>query len=214
MAFLFGVVSREICTVAVNNAPFAGHIFVPIWDSGWGLIAVEGSAGREAADSDPLADLHREMAETLRRVAWAMLRDWSLAEDAVQEAFVLFAVKADEIPVEHRRGWLVRTVQLTAFNLRRTRERQGKLLREQSEQYRQTVFAATDAPMAATISAEDCEQLRQAMLELPDSQRQVLRRRLYDDKTFQEIADELGITLGTALSRMRLAIEKLRKNLT
>jgi RNA polymerase sigma-70 factor (ECF subfamily) len=36
---------------------------------------------------------------------------------------------------------------------------------------------------------------------------------MYEDKTFAQIAEELGLPLGTVLTRMRLALEKLRRTL-
>jgi RNA polymerase sigma-70 factor (ECF subfamily) len=39
-----------------------------------------------------------------------------------------------------------------------------------------------------------------------------LKLRIFEDRTFAEIAEQLQIPLGTALSRMRLALEKLRAN--
>jgi RNA polymerase sigma-70 factor (ECF subfamily) len=36
--------------------------------------------------------------------------------------------------------------------------------------------------------------------------------RIYEEKTFATIAEELGIPLGTALARMRAALEKLRRS--
>jgi len=48
---------------------------------------------------------------------------------------------------------------------------------------------------------------------LPPEQQQVVRMRIYEDKTFAVIAAELGIPLGTALGRMRTALIKLRAKL-
>ena len=46
---------------------------------------------------------------------------------------------------------------------------------------------------------------------LPDKQRQIVHMRIYEEKTFAVIAEELDIPLGTALARMRTALAKLRK---
>ncbi|NQU19940.1 MAG: hypothetical protein HQ567_01555 [Candidatus Nealsonbacteria bacterium] len=43
------------------------------------------------------------------------------------------------------------------------------------------------------------------LTELPAKQREVVRMRIYEEKTFVRIAEELGIPLGTALARMRAA---------
>ena len=57
------------------------------------------------------------------------------------------------------------------------------------------------------------EVVRQAIDELPEAQRQIVCLRIYDEKTFAEIAEELQIPLGTALSRMRAAVSKLKERL-
>jgi RNA polymerase sigma-70 factor (ECF subfamily) len=46
---------------------------------------------------------------------------------------------------------------------------------------------------------------------LPDSQREVLEMRYYRDMSFNEIADITGVSINTALGRMRYAILNMRK---
>jgi RNA polymerase sigma-70 factor (ECF subfamily) len=55
--------------------------------------------------------------------------------------------------------------------------------------------------------------VREAIERLTEDQRQVVRMRIYEEKTFAEIAEELGIPLGTALTRMRAALGRLRTEL-
>ena len=55
--------------------------------------------------------------------------------------------------------------------------------------------------------------LRKALGELPAEQGRVVWARMYEDKTFAQIAEEFGLPLGTVLTRMRLALEKLRRTL-
>lgn len=47
--------------------------------------------------------------------------------------------------------------------------------------------------------------------ELPDDQREVLEMRIYQDLSFKEIADLTGVSINTALGRMRYAVLNLRK---
>ena len=47
--------------------------------------------------------------------------------------------------------------------------------------------------------------------ELPDSQKEVLRMRLFKDMSFKEIGDHTGVSINTALGRMRYAVINLRK---
>ena len=47
--------------------------------------------------------------------------------------------------------------------------------------------------------------------ELPEDQKEVLNMRLYRDMSFKEIAEITGVSINTALGRMRYAIINLRK---
>jgi RNA polymerase sigma-70 factor (ECF subfamily) len=63
------------------------------------------------------------------------------------------------------------------------------------------------------LRLESVELVREALEELPPEQRQVVRMRIYEEKTFAVISKELKIPLGTALARMRSAVMKLRDKL-
>ncbi len=60
------------------------------------------------------------------------------------------------------------------------------------------------------IAAETAEQVRKAMATLPDSQAEIVRLSFFAEKPHAEIAQELGIPLGTVKSRVRLALARLR----
>ncbi len=55
------------------------------------------------------------------------------------------------------------------------------------------------------------EDLRRLVDRLPDVQRQVLEMRYYQDLSFKEIAEITGVSINTALGRMRYAILNLRR---
>ena len=57
---------------------------------------------------------------------------------------------------------------------------------------------------------EKVELLKRRINELSEQQQQVLRLRIFEDMTFAEIAKTMRIPIGTALSRMRLALDRLR----
>jgi RNA polymerase sigma factor (sigma-70 family) len=68
------------------------------------------------------------------------------------------------------------------------------------------------------ISAEDAlideqivQDLQRLILELPEDQREVLLMRVYKDMSFKEIAENTGVSINTALGRMRYAVINLRK---
>ncbi len=53
--------------------------------------------------------------------------------------------------------------------------------------------------------------LRSLIDELPDDQREVLLMRIYKDMSFKEISENTGVSINTALGRMRYALINLRK---
>jgi len=75
--------------------------------------------------------------------------------------------------------------------------------------------ADTDAEPAESlvVRRQTVDAVRQALDELPPPQRRIVQMRIYENKTFAAIAEQLDIPLGTALGRMRLATEKLRRRL-
>ena len=65
-------------------------------------------------------------------------------------------------------------------------------------------------PLSKMADQEEMDELAKRISELPEEQRQVLRLRFFENRTFAEIAESMQIPIGTALSRMRLALERLR----
>ncbi|MEH6406868.1 MAG: sigma-70 family RNA polymerase sigma factor [Leeuwenhoekiella sp.] len=53
--------------------------------------------------------------------------------------------------------------------------------------------------------------VRRLIEELPDDQKEVLKMRMYKEMSFKEIADNTGVSINTALGRMRYALINLRK---
>lgn len=157
-----------------------------------------------------IENLHAECSPQLINLAWAILRDWELAADAVQETFKILSQKISGIDESHLRGWLVKTVQFQSLNLRRSQHRAMKLVQRIGEE--PTRYITSKAEQTCE-RVESVEALRQAVESLPPEQRQIVQMRLVLEKGFAEIAKELQLPLGTVLSRMRLAVEKLRKRL-
>jgi RNA polymerase sigma-70 factor (ECF subfamily) len=72
-------------------------------------------------------------------------------------------------------------------------------------------LAAEDMqPDEAVVIAEQLNQLKWALGQLPDVQREVLVLRVYGQMTFREIAKQQQIPTNTALGRYRYAIDRLR----
>jgi RNA polymerase sigma-70 factor (ECF subfamily) len=63
------------------------------------------------------------------------------------------------------------------------------------------------------VREENIELVKRLIEELPEAQKQVLIMRHYLDMSFQEIADQTGVSINTALGRMRYALIHLRKKM-
>ena len=55
------------------------------------------------------------------------------------------------------------------------------------------------------------DDLQKIIIKLPQDQREVIDLRLYKEMSFKEISDATGVSINTALGRMRYAIINLRK---
>jgi RNA polymerase sigma-70 factor (ECF subfamily) len=58
---------------------------------------------------------------------------------------------------------------------------------------------------------EETEKLGQALAKLPEKQRQLIQSAYFGDLSHSEIAEQTGLPLGTIKSRIRLALERLRR---
>lgn len=110
------------------------------------------------------------------------------------------------------RGWLFRVGWNEAMVVRRVKTRHQNLL-QKAVWNRDLDRPEPTAPHAGLVQDETVEAVRKAISELPEEQRTVVRSRIYKDKTFAVIAEELGLPLGTVLTRMRLAMQKLERSL-
>ena len=70
-----------------------------------------------------------------------------------------------------------------------------------------------DFSESENLSKETKLYLKKIIQDLPDKQREVLVMRHYMDMSFQEIAESTGVSINTALGRMRYALIALRKKI-
>lgn len=161
-------------------------------------------------DQATVAECHLAFSKMLERYAWALVRDWSLAADVVQTSFVAFSRFGGNVAPEARKSWLFRVAHREAI---RVRDRQKPYL-QTSRESTASVFEAQATyevnPLSKMADQEDMDDLAKRISELPEEQQQVLRLRFFENRTFAEIAESMQIPIGTALSRMRLALERLR----
>ena len=158
-------------------------------------------------DDDALGVLYDRFGRLAFRLAFRILRDRALAEDAVQEAFLAVWRSADAYKRERAKPstWILTVVHRRAVDLvRREQSRRGEPLEVAPE--------PSVGPVDEDAVLRDRRAAVQAALtELPGEQRQALELAYYGGLTQSELAERLGVPLGTVKSRMFAGLGRLRE---
>jgi RNA polymerase sigma factor (sigma-70 family) len=158
-----------------------------------------------------VVSLYETHGEELHRFVLGVLRDPDLTGDVMQATFSKALELGHTARPETLKGWLFRVAYHEALASRRRRLSGDRARRRLADLGRAgSAGAQADHPDHGLIRGETVDAVRRALSTLPDAQRQVVLARVYDDKTFAQIARESGLPLGTVLTRMRLAMNKLR----
>jgi RNA polymerase sigma-70 factor (ECF subfamily) len=141
------------------------------------------------------------------RVVYRLCGDTGLAEDMAQEAFLRSWVNLSSFrPQSSLRNWLYQiAVNATLDVLRR---RPDEAIEDEAVQM---VPDQAAGPEATLIENERVALLQQAMHALPEAARSVLVLREYGGLSYQEIASALDIPVGTVMSRLNYARNRLRE---
>jgi RNA polymerase sigma factor (sigma-70 family) len=160
-----------------------------------------------AGDEEALGALYDRFGRVAYGVAVRILRDRALAEDAVQEAFLALWRSADSYRQERAKPstWILTLVHRRAVDLvRREDRRRGEPLDEAPEP------VVGNVPEEANLR-ERRTAVQAALRELPADQRQALELAYYGGFTQSELAERLGVPLGTVKSRMFAGLTRLRE---
>jgi RNA polymerase sigma-70 factor (ECF subfamily) len=144
-----------------------------------------------------------ELAPGLVLFARQFVRQLPDAEDIVQDAFVRFWRKEHSI---ENRGLLYATVRSVALDLLRRDARRARREANAALEVERTTSPQFDFDDGSQ------QELAAAVDRLPIEQREVLVMKIWNELTFAEIGQALGISQNTAASRYRYALAALKKN--
>ncbi len=167
------------------------------------------SADGQRIDPALVASLYVKHGEELRLFVLGVLRDADLAGDVLQATFAKAVEVGHTAREETLKGWLFRVAFHEALALRRKQAVRDKANRRIAVED----GTKSESPLEEVCRWETVVTIRQALEQLPAEQRQVVQMRVYDQKKFIEIAEELGLPLGTVLTRMQAGLKKLRRHL-
>jgi RNA polymerase sigma-70 factor, ECF subfamily len=164
-------------------------------------------------DRPALEELFRRYKDPAYRVAYRLLGNPDDALDAVQDGFIKALTNLPGF--EHRcafKTWLLRVVSNAALDLGRQRRRRDELSAAVGE--RVAVDGGTTPDHADPGREAEEADLRRALADalqyLPEAQRRTFVLHVDGGLSYREVADALGISIGTVMSRLFYARQKLR----
>jgi RNA polymerase sigma factor (sigma-70 family) len=169
---------------------------------------VDRATRRRFRDGDPEAvrAVYREYGRLVYAVAVRALGDRGLAEEATQQAFVKAWRAAAALDDSRELGpWLVTIAKRVAIDVHR---------REALRTTAPLEGVPANDPTLVTLPASaesiyETWEVRRAVLDLPDDERQVVRLQHFEGLTHTQIADQLGVAVGTVKSRSFRAHQRL-----
>jgi RNA polymerase sigma-70 factor (ECF subfamily) len=145
---------------------------------------------------------------------YSKVGDRDLADDIFQDTFIK-VIRTLKSNAYNEEGKFLPWVMRIAHNLIVDHFRHNKKMPLYRETEEFSIFSVmTDDSLTIEnklISDQVTKDLRQLVEELPDDQKEVLMMRLYQDMSFKEISEATGVSINTALGRMRYAVINLRK---
>jgi RNA polymerase sigma-70 factor (ECF subfamily) len=171
------------------------------------LIARVGRGDRTA-----LEELFRRYRDAAYRVAHRLLGNEPDALDAVQEAFVKALTHLDGF--ERRstfKTWLLRIVSNASLDLGRQRGRREMLSLERADWSEPEADTSPGADPLQVVEQADLRQaLDTALAQLPDAQRRTFVLHVDAGLSYREVAEVMKISIGTVMSRLFYARQKLK----
>jgi len=162
-------------------------------------------------EENALAELYDRVGRIAYGLALRVLRDERLAEDAVQEGFLTAWRTAAAFRAERAKAstWILTLVHRRAVDLvRREERRRAEPLPDEVATASGPVVEPTDE--AAWLRFER-ERVQNALRQLPDVQREAIELAYYGGFSQSELAERLGVPLGTIKSRMFAGLARLRE---
>jgi RNA polymerase sigma factor (sigma-70 family) len=159
--------------------------------------------------------LHRHKSK-LYTAIYLIVKDRYTAEDLLQETFIkaINTIRSGRYNEEGKFfPWISRIAHNLAIDYFRKNKRYPEVVLEDGSRLLDTMEFAVQSAESQQVLRETRSKLRDFVKELPTEQKHVLIMRHYLQMSFQEIADRTGVSINTALGRMRYALINLRKKM-
>lgn len=167
-----------------------------------------------AGDEQALAILIQRHQSKIYGFIYSKIADREVCDDVFQDTFIK-VIKTLKSNSYNEEGKFLPWVMRIAHNLVIDHFRRNKKMPMQRETEEFSIFSyMSDSSLnieGQMITEQVEEDVRRLLEELPLDQKEVLVMRMYQDMSFKEIAETTGVSINTALGRMRYALMNLRK---
>ena len=145
---------------------------------------------------------------------YLLVQNRALAEDIFQETFIkiIQTLRQGNYNEEGKFGpWAVRIGRNLTIDYIRKQKRNLTITDSEGNDILSYIQIAEESREDKLIQYQTEQNIKELVKRLPDEQREVLIMRHWGDMSFKEIADKTGVSINTALGRMRYALNNLRK---
>jgi RNA polymerase sigma-70 factor (ECF subfamily) len=167
-----------------------------------------------AGDELALSKLVERHQSRIYGFIYSKLNDRDLCDDIFQDTFIK-VIRTLKTKTYNEEGKFLPWVIRIAHNLIVDHYRKNKKMPMTRETETYSIFEFikdTSSTVEGRMITEQVEvDLQRLIEELPNDQKEVLVMRMYDDLSFKEISEQTGVSINTALGRMRYALMNLRK---
>ncbi len=143
------------------------------------------------------------------------VRDADLADDIFQDTFIkaITTIRQGKYTETGKfKAWIMRIAHNLMIDFFRQRKHENTISNDSYDvDLFNNVNLCDDTFESQMVKTQVLQDVKKLVCYLPDKQREVLEMRYYRDLSFQEIADITGVSINTALGRMRYAILNMRK---
>ena len=168
-----------------------------------------------SGDCAAISQLIERHSRRVRDYIRMMVKDTDVADDILQETLIKVVKIIDEGRYADNGkflSWLMRIAHNQVIDHFRAKSNVQHVSESSSGYNILGTMAYSSGSIEDEMVVEQThEQLRQLVELLPDEQREVVMLRYYSDLSFKEIAEQTGVSINTALGRMRYALINLRK---
>lgn len=145
---------------------------------------------------------------------YLLVKNRALAEDIFQETFIkiIHTLRQGNYNEEGKFGpWAVRIARNLTIDYIRKQKRNVTITDSEGNDILSYIQIAEESREDKLIQYQTEQNVKELVKRLPEEQREVLIMRHWGDLSFKEIADTTGVSINTALGRMRYALNNLRK---